>query len=113
MVPDSTATAGDSTHPVDHSGGLSEAFGRIFDSSDACDFLIVAQSASEDGSELETQTVCSHKMILAPYEPFNVSAGAETLTISVSRPCLQHFATFIRYQVICIVEIKGKVVKTL
>lgn len=68
--------------------------GRIFDSAEACDFLIVAQS--EDSSEMVSQTICTHKLILSPFRPFNVSKGAESLTISISRPCLQHFTTFIR-----------------
>lgn len=100
MVPGSTSTTEESTHSLDHSSGLSEAMGRIFDGGDACDFLIVVQSWNEEGSGMENQTVCAHKMILSPFQPFNVSQGSESITISVSRPCLQHFTTFIRYQVI-------------
>uniref|UniRef100_H3CWM7 Galectin 3 binding protein, tandem duplicate 3 n=1 Tax=Tetraodon nigroviridis TaxID=99883 RepID=H3CWM7_TETNG len=80
-------------HPLDHSRDLSEVMGRIFDSGDACDFLIVVRSSDEDVS----QTVCAHKMILSPFQPFNVSEGSESITISISRPCLQHFTTFVRY----------------
>lgn len=79
---------------MDHSSGLSEAMGRIFDSGDACDFLIVAQS--EDSSEMVSQTICAHKVILSQFQPFNVSKGAESITIHISRPCLQHLTTFIR-----------------
>lgn len=79
---------------LDHSSGLSEAMGRIFDSTDACDFLIVAQS--EDSSEMVSQTICAHKVILSPFRAFNVSNGAESITISIRRPCLQHFTTFVR-----------------
>lgn len=100
MVPGSTSTTEESTHSLDHSSGLSEAMGRIFDGGDACDFLIVVQSWSEEGSGMENQTVCAHKMILSPFQPFNVSQGSDGITISVSRPCLQHFTTFIRYQLI-------------
>lgn len=82
--------------------------GRIFDSGDACDFLIVVRSSDEDVS----QTVCAHKMILSPFQPFNVSEGSESVTISISRPCLQHFTTFVRYQVICVSGTKEKVEKT-
>lgn len=102
----------DSTHSLDHSSGLSEAMGRIFDSGDACDFLMVVKSSNEDASETDAQTVCAHKMILSQFQPFNVSEGSESLTISISRPCLQHFTTFIRYQVICVAGIKEKVEKT-
>lgn len=70
--------------------------GRIFDSADACDFLIVAQSTTGDSSEMVTQTICAHKVILSPFRPFNVSKGAESITVSIGRPCLQHFTTFIR-----------------
>lgn len=63
---------------------------------------------------METQTVCAHKIILSPFQPFNMSGGgAKSITISISRPCLQHFPTFIRYQVICVAGIKEKVEKTL
>ncbi|TNM97215.1 galectin-3-binding protein A-like [Takifugu flavidus] len=92
---DAFRSTGDSTHSLDHSSGLSEAMGRIFDSADACDFLIVART--EDSSETVSQTICAHKVILLPFRPFNVSKGAESITISMSRPCLQHFTTFIRY----------------
>lgn len=100
MVPDSTSTTAESTHSLDHSSGLSEAMGRIFDGGDACDFLIVVQSWNEEGSWMENQTVCAHKMILSPFQPFNVSQGTDSITISVSWPCLQHFTTFIRYQAV-------------
>lgn len=86
----------DFTHSLDHSSGLSEEMGRIFDSGDACDFLIVANSTNKDASEMETQTVCAHKMILSPFKLFNVSEGSESITVSIRSPCLQHFTTFIR-----------------
>lgn len=79
---------------MDHSSGLSEAMGRIFDSADACDYQIVAQS--EDSSEVVSQTICAHKMILSQFRPFNVSKGAESITVNISLPCLQHFTSFIR-----------------
>lgn len=110
MVPDSTE---DSTHSLDHSSDLSEAMGRIFDSGSACDFLIVVISSNEDASEMVSQTVCAHKMILSPFQRFNISEGSESITINIRRPCLQHFTTFIRYQVNCVAGIKEKVVKTL
>lgn len=105
-------TTEDSTHSLDHSSGLSEEMGRIFDSGAACDFLIVVRSSNEDVSETDALTVCAHKMILSPFQPFNVSEGSESVTISISRPCLQHFTTFIRYQVVSVAGIKEKVEKT-
>lgn len=113
MVPDSTVTTEDSIYSLDHSSDLSEVMGRIFDSGNACDFLIVVKGWNEDASEMVSQTVCAHKMILSPFQPFNVSEGSERITINVRHPCLQHFTTFIRYQVICVAGIKEKVEKTL
>lgn len=98
---------------MDHSSVLSEAMGRLFDSGEACDFLILVQSSNEEASEMETQTVCAHKIILSPFQPFNMSEEAKSITISISRPCLQHFPTFIRYQGICVAGIKEKAEKTL
>lgn len=70
--------------------------GQIFDSMEACDFQIVVQSVPDDSSEMAVQTVCAHKLILSPFRPFNVSEAAESVVISINRPCLPHFTTFIR-----------------
>lgn len=81
---------------MDHSSSLSDAMGQIFDSMEACDFQIMVQSVPDDSPEVAVQTVCAHKMILSLFRPFNVSEGAESVVISISRPCLPHFTTFIR-----------------
>lgn len=111
MGPDSTLTTENSTHPLDHSSGLSKAMGQIFDNGDACDIVILVHSSNGNASEMDT--ICAHKMILSPFQAFNVSEESKIITINISRPCLEHFHTFIRYQEICVAGIKEGVEKTL
>ncbi|XP_027898097.1 galectin-3-binding protein B isoform X2 [Xiphophorus couchianus] len=95
-------TLSGSTHSLDHSIGLSGDLGQIFDSGTACDFLITFQTPNgnktDDGTEemIET-TICAHKVILMLYPYFSASAGANNVTVTVSRPCQSYFTSFIRY----------------
>ncbi|XP_030591667.1 galectin-3-binding protein A-like [Archocentrus centrarchus] len=92
----------DSTHSLDHSIGLSDFLGQIFDGGDGCDFLILVQSPTgdkqEDGSpEMVKKTICAHKMILSQIPFFNASVGDATITVNLSLSCQPHFTSFIRY----------------
>ncbi|XP_044037250.1 galectin-3-binding protein A-like [Siniperca chuatsi] len=99
---DANVTSGNSTHSLDHSIGLSDDLGQIFDSGNGCDFLISAQSATgnrrEDGTlEMVETTICTHKMILSQFPLFNASEGITSITVNVSQSCQPHFTSFIRY----------------
>lgn len=92
----------DSTNFLDHSIGLSDDLGQIFDSQTGCDFMISVQSPTgnrqEDGSlEMAETTICVHKMILSQFPLFNASEGINSITVSVSQACQPHFTPFIRY----------------
>uniref|UniRef100_A0A3B3V8W7 Galectin-3-binding protein B-like n=1 Tax=Poecilia latipinna TaxID=48699 RepID=A0A3B3V8W7_9TELE len=82
--------------------GLSGDLGQIFDRGTACDFLITFQTPSgnkkDDGTEemIET-TICAHKAIIMLYPYFSASAGANNITVTVSKPCQSYFTSFIRY----------------
>lgn len=92
----------DSTHSLDHSIGLSDFLGQIFDDGNDCDFLIIVQSPTgnkqEDGTpEIRQKTICAHKMILSQIPLFNASVGISTITVNLSLTCQPHFTSFIRY----------------
>ncbi|XP_039466742.1 galectin-3-binding protein A-like isoform X1 [Oreochromis aureus] len=92
----------DSTHSLDHSIGLSDFLGQIFDDGNDCDFLIVVQSPTgnkqQDGTpEIRQKTICAHKMILSQIPFFNASVGISTITVNLSLTCQTHFTSFIRY----------------
>lgn len=92
----------DSTHSLDHSIGLSDFLGQIFDDGNSCDFLIVVQSPTgnkqEDGTpEISEKTICAHKMILSQIPFFKASVGITNITVNLSLPCQPHFTSFIRY----------------
>ncbi|XP_035511448.1 galectin-3-binding protein A-like [Morone saxatilis] len=95
-------TIGDSTRLLDHSLGLSDALGQIFDTGNGCDFLILVQFATgnrqEDGTpEMVRITICAHKIILSQFPLFNASEGINNITVSLSQSCQPHFTSFIRY----------------
>ncbi|KAM4530716.1 galectin-3-binding protein A-like [Odontesthes bonariensis] len=95
-------TISDTTHSLDHSIGLSEELGQIFDSGTGCDFLITLQTPmgnnQEDGSpEMVVTTICAHKMVLSLFPTFNISSGMTNITVDISMSCQPHYTTFIRY----------------
>ncbi|XP_041673322.1 galectin-3-binding protein A-like isoform X2 [Cheilinus undulatus] len=99
---DTNTTGDDSTHPLDHSMSLSDELGQMFDSGKGCDFLVVVQSATgnrnEDGTlEISETQICTHRMILSQFPPFNASDEAANVTVRISRPCQPYFTSFIRY----------------
>lgn len=99
MIPDTTQV--ESTHSLDHSSGLSDELGQIFDSKLGCDFMIIVQSETgnddEGGTQMVADTICAHKVILSQSPLLNASAETMDLTVSLSKSCRQHFTSFIRY----------------
>ncbi|XP_045896192.1 galectin-3-binding protein A-like [Micropterus dolomieu] len=99
---DENVTRVDSTHSLDHSIGLSDDLGQIFDSGNGCDFLISVQSETgnrkEDGTpEVVGTTICAHKIILSRFPLLSVSEGKTNVTVNVSQSCQPYFTSFIRY----------------
>lgn len=95
-------TIDDSTHSLDHSIGLSNDLGKIFDSGNGCDFLILVQSATGNKHEngtLETTetTICAHKIILSLFPLFVPSGGNSSITVNIDHSCKPYFTSFIRY----------------
>ncbi|XP_019957401.1 galectin-3-binding protein A [Paralichthys olivaceus] len=93
---------GDSRHLLDHGFSLSDDLGKIFDSENGCDFLILVKSATGNRQEegtLETveTTICAHKIILSQFPFFNASEEISNITVDISQPCQPYFTSFIRY----------------
>ncbi|XP_056144547.1 galectin-3-binding protein A-like [Lampris incognitus] len=91
-----------SKHSLDHSLGLSEELGQLFDSRDSCDFVIRVQTPTGniqyDGTEeMEGTTLCTHKMILSRFPHFNTSVETDSISVTVSQTCQPVFSSFIRY----------------
>ncbi|XP_026997541.1 galectin-3-binding protein A isoform X1 [Tachysurus fulvidraco] len=80
---------------LDHSLGLSEDLGTLFDSGDNCDFSIVVRDPSDD--QAEQNTVCVHRLILSLYPQFNISDSMKDLTVEIDQNCHPHISSFLRY----------------
>nr|XP_057905834.1 galectin-3-binding protein B-like [Doryrhamphus excisus] len=91
-----SATVHDFTHSLDHSIGLADELGAVFDSGVGCDFLVVVQSPTGNDGVMETteSSICAHKFILSQFPFFNTSEGME---VNVSLTCQPHFPAFLRY----------------
>ncbi|KAM7386941.1 hypothetical protein PAMA_009527 [Pampus argenteus] len=92
----------DFSHSLDHSVSLSDELGKIFDSRDGCDFLIIVQSTTGnrhgDGTlEMLETTICAHKTILSLFPLFNASEEMTNITVNIDQSCQPHFTTFIGY----------------
>lgn len=90
----------DPTHSLDHSISLSDDLGKMFDSGEGCDFLILVQrdtTEEDDIPEGFDVTICAHHTILSQFPLFNASRETTSITVVVSRACQQHFTPFIRY----------------
>ncbi|XP_060758373.1 galectin-3-binding protein B-like [Neoarius graeffei] len=87
----------DSSHEfhMDHSLGLTEGLGRLFDRGDNCDFSILVRDLNED--KVGQKTFCVHRLIFFLYPQFNISNSSNNLTIEVSQPCHPHISSFLRY----------------
>ncbi|XP_017313131.1 galectin-3-binding protein A isoform X2 [Ictalurus punctatus] len=80
---------------MDHSLGLSEELGRLFDSGDNCDFNILVRDPSED--QAGQKTICVHRLIFSLYPQFNISNSSNNLTVEISQTCHPHISSFLRY----------------
>ncbi|KAM9474590.1 galectin-3-binding protein A-like [Salvelinus alpinus] len=92
----------DTAHFLDHSLGLSDDLGELFDRGDDCDFLIAIQSptGNRDGEgklEVEERNICTHKLILSLYPHFNITNGSSNLSLEMSQACSPCVTSFIRY----------------
>lgn len=94
----SNFTIGDSTQSLDHSLTLSHDLGRVFDSGNGCDFMIIVKSGNQQENEtveMVGTTVCAHRMIVSQFPFFNASEG--NITVDISPLCQPYFTSFIRY----------------
>lgn len=85
----------DPTHSLDHSANLSDHLGKMFDSGEGCDLLLLV--GNEPGKEGADVTVCAHRTILSQFPLFNASQAPTSVTVDVGSSCQQHFVPFIRY----------------
>ncbi|XP_017280938.1 galectin-3-binding protein B [Kryptolebias marmoratus] len=95
-------TISDSPHFLDHSIHLSDDLGKIYDNGIECNYLMIFQSPTgntqEDGTpEMTETTICTHKIILMQLPFFSFSAGSNTSTVQLSKPCQTHLNSFVRY----------------
>lgn len=79
---------------LDHSLGLSEELGKLFDSGDNCNFVVLVQDPSAD--KTEQKTICVHRLILSLYPQFNISNTDQNLTVGISETCHPHISSFLR-----------------
>ncbi|XP_072549640.1 galectin-3-binding protein A-like [Salminus brasiliensis] len=80
---------------LDHSLGLSEDLGSLFDRGDNCDFNILLRDPSKQQSE--EQTICAHRVILSLYPHLNVTKTSRNLSVEISQTCHPHVSSFFRY----------------
>ncbi|KAK6312363.1 hypothetical protein J4Q44_G00180270 [Coregonus suidteri] len=97
-----TDLTSDTAHFLDHSLGLSDDLGELFDRGDDCDIIIAFQSptGNRDGEgklEVEERNICTHKLILSLYPHFNITNGSSSLSVEISQACSPHVTSFIRY----------------
>uniref|UniRef100_A0A6Q2YBN1 SRCR domain-containing protein n=3 Tax=Esox lucius TaxID=8010 RepID=A0A6Q2YBN1_ESOLU len=97
-----TDVTSNTVHNLDHSLGLSDDLGELFDRGDNCDFHIIVRSptGNRDGEgnlEVEERNICTHKLILSLYPNVNITNGSNSLSIEVSQACNAHVTNFIRY----------------
>ncbi|KAI4900543.1 hypothetical protein NFI96_026729 [Prochilodus magdalenae] len=85
----------DRTFSLDHSLGLSDELGLLFDSGDYCDISILIHSPSED--EAVEQTLCGHRLIFSLYPQLNITNTSEILPVKISQTCHPFVPKFIRY----------------
>lgn len=83
------------THSLDHSADLPDHLGKLFDSGEGCDLLLLVDSEhAEEGADV---TVCAHRAILSQFPRFNASQASTSVTVEVGKSCQEHFIPFIRY----------------
>ncbi|KAJ8367540.1 hypothetical protein AAFF_G00315130 [Aldrovandia affinis] len=83
--------------PLDHSAGLSESLGQLFDSRRGCDLTIAVRSPGGVPGE---DRVCAHSLVLSlyPESPFYSAAlRSRNLSMEVSQDCRPYVTKFLRY----------------
>ncbi|KAL7850734.1 hypothetical protein SRHO_G00200830 [Serrasalmus rhombeus] len=78
---------------LDHSLGLSEKLGSLFDSGDNCDFSILISDPSDE--QVTTQTICAHRAILSLYLQLNITST--NLSVEIGQTCHPFVSRFFRY----------------
>lgn len=86
--------SGDREFSLDHSLGLSEDLGLLFDSGDYCDFNVLVRDSSEERAR--EQMICAHRTILALYPQFNISTASTNLSVEISQTCHPYISKFFR-----------------
>ncbi|XP_036446257.1 galectin-3-binding protein A-like [Colossoma macropomum] len=81
------------TFSLDHSLGLSEELGSLFDSGENCDFSILISDPSDE--QFAAQTICAHRLILSLYPQLNITST--TLSVEISQTCHPFVSRFFRY----------------
>ncbi|XP_036409107.1 galectin-3-binding protein A-like [Megalops cyprinoides] len=92
-----TAVNDNRLFPVDHSLGLSEDLGALFDSGRGCDLTIIVRSPEGDPDK---EIVCAHRLVLSLNPDasfFNHTQGSKNLTMEVSQDCRPYVTPFLRY----------------
>ncbi|XP_062874910.1 galectin-3-binding protein A-like [Trichomycterus rosablanca] len=80
---------------VDHSLGLSNILGALFDSGDNCDFYILVHDPSEEQSG--QQQICVHRLILSLYNDLNITNSSSNFLVKINQACHPHVTSFFRY----------------
>ncbi|KAL0993481.1 hypothetical protein UPYG_G00108560 [Umbra pygmaea] len=97
-----TNVTDDKAYKLDHSLGMSDELGELFDRRDNCDFHIVVHSptGNRDGEgklEVEERIICTHKMIFSLYENGNINNRSNNRSIEISQACSPYVHSFFRY----------------
>lgn len=94
-IPASCVVDVDPIHSLDHSADLSDNLGKMFDSGEGCDLLLlVGSELSKEGADV---TICAHRVILSQFPRLSASQASTRMTVEVGKSCQQHFIPLIRY----------------
>ncbi|XP_030646760.1 galectin-3-binding protein A [Chanos chanos] len=86
---------GDREYSLDHSLGLSEELGALFDSGEGCDFHIIITGPGQN-ADVKEQKICVHRLILSLYPQLKIT-NSSSFTVESSEACHPHVSSFIRY----------------
>ncbi|XP_007242014.3 galectin-3-binding protein A [Astyanax mexicanus] len=85
----------DQKFSLDHSIGLSEDLGSLFDQAENCDVDVLVVDSSDDQSH--GKTFCVHRVILSLYPQLNISESTRNISVDISQTCHHHVYSFFRY----------------
>ncbi|KAK1799030.1 hypothetical protein P4O66_007293, partial [Electrophorus voltai] len=85
----------DRTFSLDHSLGLSEGLGTLFESHESCDFNVTVHDPNE--KQVGQQAICVHKLILSLYPQLNITETSKNLSVEISHTCHPQVSSFLRY----------------